>query len=227
MDATGRLARLSRREPCYAVDVREELWVLGELAGEAAHELRNALAVIGASATLLRSAEGPQREAHIAKIERNARLAQGVVDALMTIARGESIRGEPVALATAIAEARRDGGAATYADEVAPDLAVRGSEVLLSRMFRVLYENALQAGAKRIETRASRAGDVVTVDVRDDGPGVPEAVRATLFDPLVTTKAQGTGLGLALVRRVARAHGGDASLVDSQNGAHFRITLRV
>jgi signal transduction histidine kinase len=206
--------------------VREELWVLGELAGEAAHELRNALAVIGASATLLRAAEGPQREAHIAKIERNARLAQGVVDALMAIARGESIRGEPVALATAISEARRDVATVTWADDVAADLAVRGSEVLLSRMFRVLYENAIQAGASRIETRASRSGDVVTVDVLDDGSGVPEDVRATLFEPLVTTKKEGTGLGLALVRRVARAHGGDASLAPSASGAHFRVTLR-
>ncbi len=207
--------------------MREELWVLGELAGEAAHELRNALAVIGASATLLRAAEGPQKEAHIAKIERNARVAQGVVDALMAIARGESIRGEPVALATAISEARRDVASATWADDVAPDLAVRGSEVLLSRMFRVLYENAIQAGASRIETRASRSGDAVTVDVLDDGAGVPSDVRGTLFEPLVTTKKEGTGLGLALVRRVARAHGGDASLVDSTKGAHFRVTLRV
>src|SRR5512135_966432 len=89
MDATGRLRSVAENRRsrtafrCYAVEVREELWVLGELAGEAAHELRNALAVIGASATLLRAAEGPQKEAHIAKIERNARLAQGVVDSLM------------------------------------------------------------------------------------------------------------------------------------------------
>ncbi len=206
--------------------MREELWVLGELAGEAAHELRNALAVIGASATLLRSADPAQREAHIAKIERNARTAQAVVDALMAIARGESVRGEPVALTTAMAEARKDSEPLAYTDEVARELAVRGSEVLLSRMFRVLYENALQAGAVRIETRATRADDVVTLDVVDDGPGVPEAVRATLFEPLVTTKKEGTGLGLALVRRVARAHGGDVALVDSPRGAHFRITLR-
>jgi signal transduction histidine kinase len=206
--------------------VREELWVLGELAGEAAHELRNALAVIGASASLLRSADPAQREAHIAKIERNARLAQGVVDALMAIARGESVRWEPVALVTAMAEARKDSEPLAYSDEVARELAVRGSEVLLSRMFRVLYENALQAGAARVETRAARADDMVTLDVVDDGPGVPEAVRSTLFDPLVTTKKEGTGLGLALVRRVARAHGGDVALVDSPRGAHFRITLR-
>ena len=208
--------------------MREELWLLGEMAGEAAHELRNALAVIGASASLLRSADAAARETHIAKIERNARIAQGVVDALMAIARGESVRAEPVAIATAIAEARKDSPEGlVHEDEVPADLSVRGNEVLLSRMFRVLYENSAQAGAKNVSTRASGAAGVVTIDVSDDGPGVPVEISAKLFEPLVTSKKSGTGLGLALVRRVARAHGGDAELVPSPRGASFRITLRV
>jgi len=99
--------------------------------------------------------------------------------------------------------------------------------VLLSRMFRVLYENSAQAGAKNVSTRASGAAGVVMIDVSDDGPGVPAEISAKLFEPLVTSKKSGTGLGLALVRRVARAHGGDAELVPSPRGASFRITLRV
>jgi signal transduction histidine kinase len=197
------------------------------MAGEAVHELRNALAVIAASASLLRSADAAARETHIAKIERNARVAQGVVDALMAIARGESVRGEPVALVTAIAEARKDAPeGVSHEDDVPADLSVKGNEVLLSRMFRVLYENAVQAGAKHVTTRAAREGDVVVIDVSDDGPGVPAEVRAKLFEPLVTSKKTGTGLGLALVRRVARAHGGDAELVPSATGASFRIKLQ-
>jgi signal transduction histidine kinase len=197
------------------------------MAGEAAHELRNALAVIGASASLLRSADATARESHIAKIERNARVAQGVVDALMAIARGETVRAEPVALAVAITEARKDVPEGLAHETAVPaDLAVRGNEVLLSRMFRVLYENALQAGAKNVSTRAAGPAEgVITIDVSDDGPGIPSEVRAKLFEPLVTSKKTGTGLGLALVRRVARAHGGDAEWVASANGAHFRIKL--
>jgi signal transduction histidine kinase len=212
---------------------REELWVLGELAAEAAHELRNALAVIAASASLIRSPESAQ---HVAKIERAARVAQGVIDGLMALARGEAVRGAPlgagpdaprVVLSDAMAEARKDTpGAPRYVDDVPAGETVRGSEVLLSRMLRVMYENAVQAGARTIETRVARSGDVVAIDVEDDGPGVPEAVRATVFDPLVTTKESGTGLGLALARRVARAHGGDVELVEGERGAHFRITLR-
>ncbi len=167
------------------------------------------------------------RESHIAKIERNARVAQVVVDALMAIARGETVRAEPVTLAAAVAEARRDAPVGlVYEDAVPADLAVRGNEVLLSRMFRVLYENALQAGAKNVSTRAAGPAEgVITIDVSDDGPGIPSEVRAKLFEPLVTSKKTGTGLGLALVRRVARAHGGDVEWVASATGAHFRIKL--
>jgi signal transduction histidine kinase len=203
---------------------REELLLLGEIAGEAAHELRNALAVIAASASLMKSASlAPSDAGHLAKIERNARLAQNVLDALMSLARGEAVRGAPVAISSAMSAARAELSAnVAYVDEVG-DAAVRGSEVLLARLFRVLYDNAAQAGAKNITTRARTESGVVTVDVIDDGPGVPEAIRATLFEPLVTTKTEGTGLGLALARRVARAHGGDIALADA---THFVITLR-
>lgn len=198
--------------------------MLGELAAEAAHELRNALAVIAASASLIRA---PEEARHVAKIERSARIAQGVVDGLLALARGELLHEGKVALADVLVEARKDvSGAPRYVDELPEALAVRGNAVLLSRMLRVVYENAVYAGAKTIHTRVSREPEALVLDVTDDGPGVAEAVRATLFEPLVTTKKEGTGLGLALARRVARAHGGDAVLVPSEAGAHFRILLR-
>jgi len=206
---------------------REDLWVIGEIAAEAAHELRNALAVIAASAELLRSAPPEQRDAHVAKIQRNARVAQTVLDALMALARGDELAGELVPITRAVAAARLDvRGSLVYVDDVSEGLSVRGSEILLSRMLRVLYENAIQAGATHAFTTARAEGDAIVIEARDDGPGVPTEFRETLFDPLVTTKKEGTGLGLALARRVARAHGGDITLVPSERGACFRIALR-
>ena len=63
------------------------------------------------------------------------------------------------------------------------------------------------------------------LQVEDDGPGVPREARDRLFEPFFTTKPGGTGLGLAVSRTLARAHGGDLRLVDGEAGARFELLL--
>jgi signal transduction histidine kinase len=215
---------------------RERLAVVGEIAAEVAHELRNVLQVISASAYVARQEAGKGDAAaalpHIAKIERNARIAHGVVDDLMALARGEALNSEPVLLAEVLVAARADleQGAADWDDALDPrDLRVRAHPGLLVRLLHVLYDNAILASAPRvprIATRAAAVGGSVVVEVGDDGPGVPAELAAHLFEPLVTARPGGTGLGLALARRIATAHGGTIELVKAQDaGATFRIAL--
>jgi signal transduction histidine kinase len=216
-------------------DARERLAVVGEIAAEVAHELRNVLQVISASAYVARQ-EATRGDAtatlpHVAKIEKNARIAHTIVDDLMALARGEMLHSEPVFLAEIVLASRDDFApeAAQWDDALQPhDLRVRAHPGLLVRLLHVLYDNSIHATAPRpprIATRAEAVGTRVVIDVGDDGPGVPEHIAARVFEPLVTSRAGGTGLGLALARRIAAAHGGSIMLVPGGPGATFRLDL--
>jgi signal transduction histidine kinase len=216
-------------------DARERLAVVGEIAAEVAHELRNVLQVISASAYVARH-EATRGEAaaalpHVVKIEKNARIAHGIVDDLMALARGETLHSEPVLLAEVLVAARAElaPDAAQWEDQLQPrDLRVRAHAGLVVRLLHVLYDNAIQATAPRaprIATRAHGAAGRVVLDVADDGPGVPAHIAARVFEPLVTARPGGTGLGLALARRIATAHGGTIQLVETAAGATFRVEL--
>jgi signal transduction histidine kinase len=207
----------------------ERLAAIGEIAAEVAHELRNALQIISANVYLAKQ-DLAASEPYLAKIERNARIAHAIVDDLMALARGEPAHAEPVLLAEVLLAARETvPEGVIYEDEVVPtDLRVRAHHGLLSRLFSVLYENAALAAAPAkatIATRARADESGVVIEVADDGPGVPEDIARTIFEPLVTARHGGTGLGLALARRVAAAHGGSIALVPSARGATFRVTL--
>jgi signal transduction histidine kinase len=226
-------------------DARERLAVVGEIAAEVAHELRNVLQIISASAYVARQEAGRGDAAaalpHVAKIEKNARVAHGIVDDLMALARGETLSSEPVLFAEVLVAARAElaahgAGAAHWDDALDPrDLRIRAHPGLLVRLMHVLYDNALLASAPRapqIATRASTVDGRVFVEVSDDGPGVPAELVPRIFDPLVTARPGGTGLGLALARRIVSAHGGTIGLVPSKGasdathapeGASFRI----
>lgn len=209
----------------------EELAALGEIAGEIVHELRNALLVISASTYLAQKnpgASGP----HLQKIERHTRAAQSVVDGMMALARGEALPTESTSLAEILSAARSGlpSREAHFVDAV-DGCMVHAHPTLLSRVFRCLFENASQAAAPTavtVRTTAVAAEGKTTITVQDDGPGVPEHIASNLFEPLVTAREGGTGLGLALARRIVIAHGGTIELVRADSvasGACFRIVI--
>jgi signal transduction histidine kinase len=120
------------------------------------------------------------------------------------------------------AEAGRD---VTYAgDERA---IITGQSLGLKRVFSNLVDNALKYGERARITLTHADGQVI-VDVEDDGPGVPPAQRETVFEPFVRLNEEGTrgaGLGLAAARSIARAHGGDIVILDTEKGAKLRVIL--
>ena len=211
-------------------DRAERLALLGEVAFEVAHELRNLLLIIDGS-TYLAKREPSESAPHLEKIERSVRGARAIVDDVFSLARDEPLTREWVDIAEVVALARAElpEGCAHFVDALG-DARLRAHDRLLARALKVLYENAVQVRGERprIQTRCEASGGLLTVEVEDDGPGVPASLGDKIFEPLVSSRDGGTGLGLPLARRIARAHGGTLTLLPSAGrGACFRLTLPI
>lgn len=216
-------------EPVRAAEVHAEdpRAALGGVAAELAHELRNVLATIAASAHA--AARTPADAARfLARIGRHAELGQRLVDDVLALAAPlDALAREPHDVVQLLAEARATlEEQATFRDRIeVPTLPVH--RVLFGRLLHALYANAAAVGRgnAQIETHVHADADTLRIDVHDDGPGIPEAIRATLFEPFASAREGGTGLGLSLARRIARAHGGQLTLHEVAAGTTFRIAL--
>lgn len=107
------------------------------------------------------------------------------------------------------------------------ELVVAADEVALRCIVVNLLENALEAGGPSlwVDVGCHRSGPWVLLGVEDRSGGIPAEVRPHLFQPFVTTKARGTGLGLPTVRELSRAHGGDVEVTHLEGGT--RVTVRL
>ena len=196
------------------------------LLANASHELRTPLARIRLGLELL--ATHPERKA---ELERDIAELDQLVDEILLVSRLDvteqlDIR-EDVDLAALAAEE-----CARYDDcgvEAKP-VTVRGDPALLRRMIRNLVENAKLHGKPPIEVTVGRQDDRAVLSVLDHGPLIVEEARERLFSPFYRipdrSGGKGIGLGLALVRQIARRHGGDVAY-NSERGSSFTVTLPI
>lgn len=193
----------------------ERLAALGEMSGAVAHELMNPLAVI--------LADPAMRAPAVAASRAEAEHARRVVTGLLGFARPGEEAPEVVDLGDAArAAASRMLPTADLRDIHIEVHAGRGLTTLASpsavrQVFDNLVRNAIDASPRggTIDV-VVLAGPVV--EVRDRGPGIPASVRGRLYEPFVTGKPDGTGLGLAVCQRIARAHGGELQHRDLDGG---------
>ena len=211
----------------------ERLATFGQLVGSIGHELRNPLGVIESSLFLLRGRAGDDDRVkkHLERIGDQVRLSNQIISGLLDMVRDRPLSRETVAVGELLgraADAVERPPGVSLAIDAAEGLSVRGDRVQLGQALVNLLTNAVQAvgsrGAIRLVARAD--GGAVALDVEDDGPGVDEAVRGRVFEPLITTKEHGNGLGLALVKRVAERHGGSVGH-EPRPGGGTRFTLRL
>jgi signal transduction histidine kinase len=221
----------------------EKLSALGELLAGVAHELNNPLSVVVGHALMLREETAdPEILRRIDMIGRAAERCTRVVKSFLAMARQEAAVLAPVDLEAAVRtalDALRNGPGGVRARL---ELSLSGAlpPVLadadqLAQVVMNLVANADQAiattgrpGCIRLSSRD--LGERVELCVADDGPGVPQELRARIFEPFFTTKelCAGTGLGLALCHRVVSALGGRISVEDSPGGgAIFALRLPV
>jgi two-component system sensor histidine kinase HydH len=219
------------REDLLAQKARSErLSTFGQLVGSIGHELRNPLGVMESSLYILRGRipEGDARALkHVDRIGEQLVIANTIISDLLDMIRDKPLL--PSALR--LDEVMRAAAAQLHlALELAPLAGlpeVRGDPSQLRQVFVNLLSNAREAAGPQgtISLDASVEASTVSVAVADDGPGVNPSIRARLFEPLVTTRQKGIGLGLSLVKRIVERHGGTVSYEPRGPGARFVVRL--
>jgi signal transduction histidine kinase len=230
LNAAGTHLAAERRRATAA----ERLAAVGRLAAGLAHEIRNPIAAIRLKAENALAADNDDRRAAALRtiLEQVARL-DGLLRDLLTMTQRKQVRlavTDPAAFVKEAVERHRElaaaGGVRLEAGPIDPGPAPPSLDAeQMHRALDNLILNAIQntAAGGTVTVAALHRDDRLRLQVRDTGPGVPDAIREGLFEPFVTGRADGTGLGLAIVREIARAHGGDAHYKAQPEGSLFEI----
>jgi signal transduction histidine kinase len=217
---------------------KDKLVALGELSAALAHEIRNPIGVINASAALLdKPGQTPEKQAELTRMirEESARVSHLVQDFLQ-ISRYRKPKfalidpAVPMERALATALAGRDNV------RVEKSLQHDGAHIqadpgLLQQAWGNIFTNAIQAmgakgGALRVETHLEHG--MISLSVEDSGPGIPPDIMPRLFEPFFTTKDEGTGLGLSIANTLTDANGGRLEVQTPEHGgARFAMWFPV
>jgi signal transduction histidine kinase len=213
----------------------ERLGALGALAGSVSHEMRNPLNVIKSSAFYLRGRLGDKDEkvvTHLDRVERSIERADNIINDLLSFSRITAIK--PLEtdarrlVETIVSELQAPEGVnvAIKAPEDMP--AVRIDPLLFGQVLNNLLLNSFQAMPEggTVEIELAREEQYFKTTVRDDGIGVSAENLPKIFEPLFSTKAVGTGFGLAVCKRNVEEQGGTIE-IESEEGRGTRVTVRL
>ena len=216
VEGRDEVARLAGSFNRSAARIEELMNAHRMLLANASHELRTPLSRIRLGVEMLgKDADPKQRE----DLARDIAELDQMIDEILLASRLGTIRKpqmeESVDLLALAAEEGARYDQCTVEGEA---VAVRGERRLLAHMVRNLLENAARHGAPPVTVTVRREGAQAVLSVMDAGPGVPEAEREQVFVPFhrLGGDAKGAGLGLALVRQIARLHGGEAAVAPEE-----------
>lgn len=216
----------------------EKLAAVGEMAARMAHEIRNPVtAARSLSQTLAREPDSPHNAEHAVIITRELDRVEHQVRSLLEFARREIYRFEEVRLADLVRATVADlepclrGGQVVHELDLDSAMVVWADPERLRQVLINLVENAADAlsevtGPRRLSITVAEADSRAALVVCDNGPGMSEEVQRRIFDPFYSEKARGTGLGLAVARRIVEAHDGRIKAeAGAESGMVFSVEL--
>lgn len=240
-----RTRRAERQAQLSADDARlahaSRVNALGEMASGMEHELTQPLTAILSQAQagrhLARRWDVDGSETSFGRVVEQAKRAAGILDRLRDWTRPQSEQIEEVPINEAIGnveallrrEVEKGGVTLTTELSATRDVLLRLDRIALEQIVFNLARNAVEAAAESAERQVRITSDLVetgiVVEIADSGPGVPDNIRNRLFEPFVTGKPDGTGLGLALCQRLTDRMGGELTLVEEHRETVLRLWL--
>lgn len=223
---------LAREERNRQRNEREHhLASLGEMSAVMAHEIRNPLASLKGHAQLLGEqldSESPLQK-KVVRIVDEAKRLEELTTSLLDLVRSSAVEVQPIDPGQLV----RDVAQALNADRIRVDSANAPASwpldpLRMQQVLRNLFENALQASATDgvVEAEVTQERGKLVMRVRDHGQGLPEGAEQRIFEPFYTTRTQGTGLGLAVARRIVEQHGGQIRAQNhAEGGALFTLAI--
>lgn len=240
-----REARAAAHIAAQTATLREQLQqanrlaTLGQITAGLGHEIRQPLAAMQVYAEngerLLGAARHAEAAENFNKIAGLAGRIGQITEEQLNFSRRSAAEPKVITLAEVIDgsllllrdQIRHKGIELALPDPAATAIPVRARHVQLEQVLINLLQNAVQAcpSGTRVALTVTADHAAIRLAVSDNGPGVPAALRDTLFQPFVTSKADGIGLGLAIARDIMRQLGGDLNHDDTPTGARFTMTI--
>ena len=206
----------------------ERLATFGQLVCTIGHELRNPLGVMESSLYILKSRlpDDERAQKHVGRLAEQVQIANSIVTDLLDMIRDRPLVAGKVQALAVVESAAAQLGLPLELSSLAALPEVEGDAGQLRQVFVNLLQNAIQAGGPEgVTVQGTLEAAGVALAVQDLGPGVDEVTRRRLFEPLITTREKGIGLGLALVKRIVERHGGTIAYEPQGAGARFVVRL--
>jgi signal transduction histidine kinase len=232
--AGRRLADTSERAEELARQVAsgERLAAIGRVAAGVAHEIRNPIAAMRLKAENALLADARRQKEALSMILGQIERLDRLLTRLLSLTERDSPRRQTTSVRSVLEECAREHAelaltkGVTLETRISVETATFDAEQI-RRALDNLVLNAIEAAPRHsnIVISAEPNGDKLRLAVRDEGAGPPPEIRDHLFEPFVTGRPEGTGLGLSLVREIANAHGGTVNFTAAADGTTFEIVI--